>query len=67
MIYKSYYSKNYIMVKVKLQKRPTGNGKYFTYVITLPMTLIESLPKFKNCKEIDISIERDGLFLKGVK
>ena len=55
------------MVKVKLQKRPTGNGKYFTYVITLPMTLIESLPKFKNCKEIDISIERDGLFLKGVK
>ena len=55
------------MVNVKLQKRPTGNGKYFTYVITLPMTLIESLPKFKSAKEVDISVERDGLFLKGIK
>ena len=55
------------MVKVKLQKRPTGNGKYFTYVITLPMTLIESLPKFKNCKEVNISIEKEGLFLKAEK
>lgn len=55
------------MVKVKLQKRPTGNGKYFTYVITLPMTLVESLPKFNKAKEVDISIKENDLLLKAVK
>lgn len=55
------------MVKVKMQKRPTGNGKYFTYVITLPMSLIESLPKFKKAKEVEISIEKEKLTLKAVK
>ena len=44
------------MVKVKLQKRSTQGGKYFSYVITLPMALVESIPEYENVRELEIKI-----------
>ena len=55
------------MVKVKLQKRKSGNGNYYSYVITLPVVIIESLPKFKDVKEVDIEISNNNLIIKPAK
>lgn len=55
------------MVEVKIQKKPCHKGKYFNYMITLPTSLVESMPKFKNAKKVRIEIEKGNMVLKPTK
>ena len=43
------------MVEVKLQRRLSGQGKdrYFTYVITLPKSIVEALPELAKVTVIE--------------
>lgn len=49
------------MVQVKLQERTSqqGKNKYITYVVTLPKSVIEALPKIRKSKKLNVFIE-DG-------
>ena len=55
------------MVKVKLQKRPTQGGKYFSYVVTLPMALVESLPEYEGIAELEIKLVNGDLVLRPIQ
>jgi len=52
------------MVFVKLQKRKSGNGDYFSTVITIPNALIESLPSFKNAKDVELLVYKESILIK---
>jgi len=53
------------MVKVKLQKRKSKQGKnnYFTYVVTLPKSIIEADPKFSKAKTLKVTLEKGKIVL----
>ncbi len=55
------------MVHVKLQKRPSGNGDYFTYVVTLPRVLIESMDEFKDATALNVTTTKGKLILTPTK
>lgn len=55
------------MVRVKLQKRKSGNGEYYSNVITIPNSIIESMSNFKNTKEVDLQIKGSFLVIKPAK
>ena len=55
------------MVKVKLRKRPCGDGSYFCYVVTLPKSVIEALPDFTITKNVDITIKDNAILIKPKK
>ncbi|MBU0930314.1 MAG: hypothetical protein KJ623_04565 [Nanoarchaeota archaeon] len=55
------------MVRVKLQKRKSGNGDYYSTVITIPNSIIESMSCFKNAKEVDLQIKDSFLLIKPIK
>lgn len=55
------------MVVVKLQKRKSGNGEYYSSVITIPNSIIESMSSFKNVKKVDLQIKESFLLIKPVK
>ena len=52
------------MVIVKIQKRKSGNGDYYSIVITIPNVIINSLPSFKKVNKVDIQIYNNGLLIK---
>ena len=66
LIYKGFGSNYYSnkMVFVKLQKRKSGNGDYFSTVITIPNALIESLPSFKNAKDVELLVYKESILIK---
>ena len=66
-IYKPYGSMNFSMVRVKLQKRKSQGGKYFSYVVTLPMAIVESLPEYENIDELEIKLIDGEIVLRPVK
>jgi len=53
------------MVEVKLQKRSSKQGKnmYFTYVVTLPKSIVEALPKLSKSKSLQVSIDGGKIVL----
>ncbi len=52
------------MVEVLLQRRPNGDRKdYFSYVITLPKPLIESLPEFEHASKVKLIVTKKGILL----
>jgi len=54
------------MVQVKLQKRAGLRSKYFTYVITLPKSIVEALPKLQKSKYIELTLRNEDIILKVV-
>jgi len=51
------------MVYIKLQKRKSGNGDYYSTVITIPNAIINSLPSFKNAKIVNLEIENNSIVI----
>lgn len=53
------------MVEVKLQKRPSGHGKnkYFSYVVTLPKSIVEAVPKLSETKTLKVSLDKGKIIL----
>ena len=52
------------MVIVKIQKRKSGNGDYYSTVITIPNVIINSLPSFKKAGEVDLQIDNNSLIIR---
>lgn len=52
------------MTIIKIQKRKSGNGDYYSTVITIPNAVINSLPSFKKAKEVDLQIHNNCLLIK---
>ena len=55
------------MVKVKLQKRQGLRGKYYTYVVTLPKSIVESMPKLQEARFVEMILRKEELILKHVR
>lgn len=53
------------MIKVKLQKRQGLRNKYFTYVITLPKSIIEAM-QLQEAKYIELILEKGKIILKPI-
>ena len=53
------------MVELKIQKRifKQGKNKYFTYVVTIPKTIIEVVPEFKKADKLELSLEKGKIVL----
>lgn len=52
------------MVKVKLQKRTGLRSKYYTYVITLPKSIVESMPDLQNAKYVELVLKKGEIILR---
>jgi len=53
------------MVDVKLQERISKQGRndYFTYVITLPKSIVEALPELMKSKRLKITLDKGKIVL----
>ncbi|MEK6823860.1 MAG: hypothetical protein AABY06_02380 [Nanoarchaeota archaeon] len=53
------------MVEVKIQKRISKQGKneYFTYVVTIPKTIIDSVPELKKTDKFELTLEKGKIIL----
>lgn len=52
------------MVIIKIQKRKSGNGEYYSTVITIPNVIINSLPSFKKANKVDLQIYNNYILIK---
>ena len=55
------------MVLVKLQKRKSGNGDYYSTVVTIPNSIVNSIKSFKSAKIVDLEIRDNFLLIKPIK
>lgn len=44
------------MARVKLQKRKSQGGKYFTYAVTLPMAVVQALPEYEGVGSLEVRV-----------
>lgn len=53
------------MIEVKVQKHPSGsnNGKYFTYIVTLPKSIMEATPKLSKAKKLKVTLKGESIIL----